>query len=297
MRITSGRLGAALVAAVLATLVLDAEQSQQAAPPAGARSAQAGRGRGGGGFRQPDPIDFQEHDGWVSMFDGKTLNGWSGDSNWKVEDGAITIESSCEHPTGTIYLVWQGGETQDFELKLEMKGTGNINSGIQYRGWIVPPPQRQGAGRGRGNDSPCPSGQPRGTPASADPAEAKWNMAGPQFDFDAANHYTAQFYEQSTGRGIVAWKGQAVRTEEGKNPRLIATLGEPAVIDSYFKPNEYNDLHLVAVKNHYTHILNGHVISILVDEDKSKFKASGLIALEVESTGKLFVRNIWLKRL
>lgn len=292
MRMLGAHVGTALAAAALATLVLHGQQQ----PP------QQGRGRGGGGFRQPDPMDFQEHDGWVSLFDGKTLNGWSGDSNWKVEDGAITIESSCEHPTGTIYLVWQGGETQDFELKLEMKGTGDINSGIQYRGWIVPPRSSSAApagarGRGRGNDTPCPSGQPRGTPASADPAEAKWNMAGPQFDFDAANHYTAQFYEQSTGRGIVAWKGQAVRTEEGKNPRLIATLGEPAVIDSYFKPNEYNELHLVAVKNHYTHILNGHVISILVDEDKSRFKSSGLIALEVESTGKLFVRNIWLKKL
>jgi len=122
-------------------------------------------------------------------------------------------------------------------------------------------------------------------------------MAGPQFDFDAGNRYTGQFYEQSTGRGIIAWKGQAVRTEQGKNPRLIATLGEPAVIDSYFKPNEYNELHLIAIGNHYTHILNGHVISILIDEDASKFKKSGILGLEVESTGKLFVKDIWLKKL
>ena len=38
----------------------------------------------GGGFRQPDAIDFSEHDGWTSLFDGKTLNGWSGDAYWKV---------------------------------------------------------------------------------------------------------------------------------------------------------------------------------------------------------------------
>jgi len=242
------------------------------------------------------------------LFDGQSLKGWSGDDNWKVEDGAITIESTCEKPTGTIYLVWQGGDTQDFELKLEMKGTGSINSGIQYRGWIVPPrqpapapaggaaPPGGGRGPGRGNQGPCASGAPRGTPPDA-AIEAKWNMAGPQFDFDAGNRYTGQFYEQSTGRGIIAWKGQAVRTEQGKNPRLIATLGEPAVIDSYFKPNEYNELHLIAIGNHYTHILNGHVISILIDEDASKFKKSGILGLEVESTGKLFVKNIWLKKL
>src|SRR5215471_4177487 len=94
----------------------------------------------GGGFTEPDPIDFNDHTGWTSMFDGKTLNGWDGDkSYWKIQDGAIFVESTCERPTGTIYLVWQGGEAADFEMKLEMKGTGNINGGIQYRGWIVPP--------------------------------------------------------------------------------------------------------------------------------------------------------------
>ena len=122
-------------------------------------------------------------------------------------------------------------------------------------------------------------------------------MWGAQYDFDAANRYTGQFYEQSTGRGIVAWKGQAVRTEQGRNPRLVASLGEPAVIDSYYKPDEWNQLHIIAVGNQMTHILNGHVISILIDEDASKSRKSGLIGLEVEATGKLFTRNISLKKL
>src|SRR5262245_61326040 len=160
-------------------VVLSAQQ--QPAPPAGGQAQTAGqqgagalgapgqgRGRGGGGFRQPDPIDFQEHDGWTSLFDGKTLNGWSGDQNWKVEDGAITIESTCEKPTGTVYLVWKGGEAADFELKLEMKGTGNINGGVQYRGWIAPRPQR-GGGAGRAGGAPGGSG---GGPAGAAPAGA-----------------------------------------------------------------------------------------------------------------------------
>src|ERR1700744_5242315 len=85
-----------------------------------------GRPRGGG-FTHPEPVNFDDHTGWTSLFDGKTLNGWSGDSNWKVENGAIVIESSCEKPTGTIYLVWQGGEPAGFELKLEMKGEGDID--------------------------------------------------------------------------------------------------------------------------------------------------------------------------
>ena len=307
------RIAAATTLAFLAAGVMVDSQT-----PAATGQLPAGQGRGrGGGFRQPDPIDFQEHDGWVSLFDGQTLKGWSGDQYWKVEDGAITIESTCEKPTGTVYLVWQGGEAADFELKLEMKGTGNINGGVQYRGWIAPRPERgagpggasaqsggapgavaaPGAGGpGRGPQGPCPSGAPRGTPP--DPkTEDQWNMWGAQYDFDAGNRYTGQFYEQSTGRGIIAWKGQVVRTEAGKNPRLLATLGEPAAIDAIYKPNDWNELYIVAIGNQMTHLLNGRVISILVDEDAARFRRSGQIGLEVEATGKLFTRNIWLKKL
>ena len=305
------------VSALALAGLLFAQQQPPAPPPAGQGQGQAaaqgqGRGRGGGGFRQPDPIDFDDHDGWTQLFDGKTLNGWSGDSNWKVEDGAITIEPTCEKPTGTVYLVWQGGDASDFELKLRMKGTGQINGGVQYRGWIgphTPPPQRAAPpagtapaaggpppGAGRGNQGPCPSGAPRGTPT--DPtSEDQWNMFGAQYDFDAGNRYTGQFYEQGTGRGIIAWKGQVVETQAGKNPRLLATLGDAASIDAIYKPNDWNELTIIAVGNQMTHLLNGRVLSVLLDNDASKFHGSGKIGLEVEATGKLFTKDIWLKKL
>ena len=238
-----------------------------------------------------------------------------------------------------MYLVWKGGEAADFELKLEMKGTGSINGGVQYRGWIAPRPQRGGgpevlAARLRercarsgtapaGGAAPrpprrarrlpaAPPGVPVARPRQSGPvpercaarhaariakSEEQWNMWGAQYDFDAGNRYTGQFYEQSTGRGIVAWKGQVVRTEKGKNPRLLASLGEPAVIDSYYKPNEWNELHIIAIGNTLTHILNGHVLSVLIDEDPTYLRKSGVIGLEVEATGKLFTRNISLKKL
>jgi 3-keto-disaccharide hydrolase len=271
-------MGGAWAIALLCAAGLSAQQ--QPAPPAGGQQAPAagqqpagapgatgqGRGRGGGGFRQPDPLDFQENEGWTSLFDGKTLNGWSGDSNWKVEDGAITIESTCEKPTGTVYLVWKGGEAADFELKLEMKGTGNINGGVQYRGWIAPRPQRGGgAGRGagqpgaaagggapagapaapaggaaggapgaqaaggppagagqggfggRGNQAPCPSGAPRGTPPDA-ASEEQWNMWGPQYDFDAGNRYTGQFYDPPAAASL---RGR----DRSSGPKKERTLG------------------------------------------------------------------------
>jgi hypothetical protein len=280
-------------------------QSQQ--PPAGAPAAGApgpGRGRGGGGFRQPDPIDFEDHTGWTQMFDGSSLNGWDGDkAYWSVVDGAITSESTCERPTGTIYLVWQGGEAADFEMKVQMKGTGaQVNSGIQYRGAIQPPrePRAPGAGgpgggRGRG-PATCPSGQPRGTPPDQ-AGQAKWNMLGAQFDFDGQNRYSGQYYEQATGRGIVAWRGQVVRTEEGKSPRLLATLGDRDELGGYVKVDDWNQLHIIARGTQMTHIINGHVMSILIDDDPTKFRKSGIIGFEIEGTGKIAIKDIWIKKL
>jgi hypothetical protein len=281
-------------AALLAAGILLSQQP----PPAGAPGP--GRGRGGGGFRQPDPIDFADRTGWISMFDGSTLAGWDGDkAYWHVVDGAITVESTCEKPTGTIYLVWQGGEAADFEMKLEMKGEGaRVNSGVQYRG-AIQEPRPPGAGRGgggRGPQGPCASGQPRGTPPDQ-AGQAKWNMLGAQFDFDGQNRYSGQYYEQATGRGIIAWRGQVVRTEEGKSPRLLATLGDKDELGGYVKVEDWNQLHIIARGTQMTHIINGHMMSILIDDDPTKFRKTGLIGFEIEGTGKISIRNVWLKKL
>jgi hypothetical protein len=280
-----------------AALCLASAIAQAPAPPAA--SAAQGRGRGGGGgFRQPDPIDFNDHAGWTQMFDGTSLNNWDGDfSYWKVENGAIVAESTCEKPTGTIYIIWKGGTAADFEMKLEMKGEGAlINSGVQYRGAILPPRPAAPAGPARGPQGPCPSGQPRGTPPSRE-SQAKWDMLGAQFDFDGRNNYTGQFYEQATGRGIIAWRGQVVHTEEGKAPRLLATLGDKDALAGYVKIEDWNQLHIIARGNTMTHIVNGHVMSVLIDDDATKFRKDGLIGFEIESFGKISIRNIWLKKL
>jgi hypothetical protein len=290
--------------AALVFLGVAVSQQPPANPAAGAPGGRGGRG--GGGFRQPDPIDFADNTGWTQMWDGSTFKEWDGDfSYWKIDGGAIVVESTCEKPTGTIYLVWKGGEAADFEMKLEMKGEGaNVNSGVQYRGAIIKPreaPGRAGApggagGRGRGPQGPCPSGAARGTPPSRE-SQAKWDMLGAQFDFDGRNRYSGQYYEQATGRGIIAWRGQVVRTEEGKNPRLLAMLGNPDELGGFVKIEDWNQLHIIARGNTMTHIINGHVMSVLIDDDATKFRKSGLIGVEIEGTGKISLRNLWLKRL
>jgi Domain of Unknown Function (DUF1080) len=301
--------------------------SQQAAAPGAAPPA----GRGGFG-RGAIPFEYSDNEGWISLFDGETLNGWDGDTRfWSVKDGAIYVEPTCEKPTGTIYLIWKGGEPSDFMLKFESKGTGNVNGGVQFRSYVTADdnvalryPGRGGGGTpvgaaaGRGGPGgagrgPAGPGGPgaqagRGGPGGRGPQcanpgtppsaaeKAKWDMAGPQFDFDANNRYPGQYYEQSSSRGIAASPGQVVLAEPGQR-RLLATIADKATLDSWFKKDDYNEFLLVAKGHTSTMYMNGHLISVFIDNDPNYFRASGKIGLEVESTGAYFTRNIFLKRM
>jgi hypothetical protein len=247
-------------------------------------------------FVQPEPINFNDHDGWVQIFDGKTLSGWDGRSDiWHVEDGALVAESSPEHPSGTTNIIWTGGQPANFELKLEMKLEGSgANGGVQYRSARVAPKAR-----------PLP---PDLTPEQRARREqeqanaqknAKWNVSGYQADLDFANQYSGQLYEQDSPRGIIAWRSQVVATEPGKKPTLLATLGTSDDLKSVIKPGEWNQVEIIADGNTLTHIINGRVMSVLVDTDPEFSRAKGIIAFEIEGPGnvKISHRNVWLKKL
>ena len=247
-------------------------------------------------FVQPEPINFDDHEGWVQIFDGKTLNGWDGRSDiWHVEDGAIVGESSPEHPSGTTNIIWGGGEPANFELKLEMKLEGSgANGGVQYRSFKVAPKM-----------NPLPADLTPEQRARREQEQAlarknaPWNVSGYQADFDFANKYTGQLYEQDSPRGIIAWRSQVVATEPGKKPTLLATLGGSDDLKSAIKPGEWNQVEIIADGNTLTHIINGRVMSVLVDTDPKFSRAKGIIAFEIEGPGKVKIshRNVWLKTL
>ncbi|SKA92788.1 putative membrane-bound dehydrogenase domain-containing protein [Prosthecobacter debontii] len=79
----------------------------------------------------------------VSLFDGKTLDGWDYDpSIWRVEDGMITGGSTTEKIKQN-YFICTNRSYQNFDLKMKIKcsgdpTTGLINSGIQIRSLRVP---------------------------------------------------------------------------------------------------------------------------------------------------------------
>ena len=263
-------------------------------------SAQQQHPAAGSHFTQPEPIDFSNHEGWTQIFNGKNLDGWDGSPDvWHVEDGAIVGESSSEHPSGTTNIIWRGGEPANFELKAEMKLEGpGANGGIQYRSSNVPPsPLRIPASRlAQMTNEQRQQSQQREALAKK---YAKWNIRGYQADFDYANRYTGQLYEQGTPRGIIAWRGQMVETDPGKKPRLLAVLGSSDDLKSFIKPGEWNQVEVVADGSTLIHIVNGHVMAILVDTDPAFSQRKGLIAFEIEGGGmvKISHRDVWLKKI
>jgi hypothetical protein len=73
-------------------------------------------------------------EGWLRLFDGHTLFGWeiTGRANWRVEDGAIVVDSGDQCLLCTS-LPWQ-----DYELTLEFKADPGTNSGVFLRTPMTP---------------------------------------------------------------------------------------------------------------------------------------------------------------
>ena len=73
-----------------------------------------------------------KRDGWVSIFNGTTLEGWKvnepgGSGNFKVENGAIVGTGGKNH------LYYMGEQYQNFELKIDVKINNDGNSGLYVK--------------------------------------------------------------------------------------------------------------------------------------------------------------------
>lgn len=124
---------------------------------------------------------------------------------------------------------------------------------------------------------------------------AQWDLNGPQADFDANNNFSGMFYEQG-GRGIISGPGHALLAEAGKPVQDLGTIADKATLDSWFHKDDWNQFMIVA-RGHVTSIyMNGHLVTLFIDNDPNYFRASGRIGAEVESTGEYWVRNIYLQR-
>jgi uncharacterized protein (TIGR03067 family) len=201
--------------------------------------------------------------GFKSLFNGTDLSGWEGlNQFWSVQDGVITGRTTKENPAkGNTFLVWKGGDVDDFELRLSYKLTpggehGFANSGVQYRSKIVDPNY--------------------------------FVVGGYQGDMEAGKMFSGILYEER-GRGILAQRGQkVVITADPNDPNkpkinVVGTLGDSAEIQSHIKSDGWNDYVIIAKGNHLQHFINGLPTIDVTDEQTSKAARSGIMALQLHA--------------
>jgi len=219
-------------------------------------------------------IDFANHEGYTSLFDGSTLTGWEGQPGlWSVEGGAIVGETAKDMFVSwafpNTFLINRGITAKDFDLKLEIKVEKGGGSGIQYRSSVGTQPGKE---PGKANEGRDP----------------RWSMIGPQADFwfpvnEQAKDYSGQLYSQNTGLGTIAWRGQVVQSLPGKGPQrpqLLGIIGDRDTLGADVNDGAWNQYTIIARGGVILHILNGQLMALLVDDDPaSSNNVSGIFGL------------------
>lgn len=227
----------------------------------------------------------QNRNGFVQIFDGKTLNGWEGDpAYWRVENGNLVGEiTPATLLKRNSFIMWRGGMPADFELTLEFRITKAGNSGINYR--------------------------------SEELKDMPYALKGYQADIDGANRYTGQNYEER-GRTTLAYRGQKVIIKEQNEPKLqgsvqskvknnawtesivTGSLGNSDSLRNHIKSEDWNECHLIVRGNHLQHYINGILMSDVTDYDKVNGKLKGVLGVQVHvgPPMKVEYRNIMIKQ-
>jgi hypothetical protein len=205
-----------------------------------------------------------DSDGFQPIFDGRSLGGWEpGDASyWSVEAGAIVGRITRERPCNTNqYLVYQGGELADFELKLEsrLNGEGGINNGFQFRSRVLP----------------------------------DHDVCGYQMDNNLQTPWLVRLYDEF-GRHDLALRGQ--RTVFDETGARTTTRLEPEA-PAWFKLEDWHKYHLVCVGPRLTLYVNGRLAAEVVDHDRRRQELQGMLALQLHSGPPTVVqfRNLRLK--
>lgn len=231
-------------------------------------------------------VSAADEPGFESLFDGQSLGKWDGNPMfWRVENGAIVGETAADKQPAdkkNTFLIYRGGEFGDFELRFRYKVEG-FNSGIQYRS--------------------VDNGDFHVSGLQAD-FEAQWQTDKAKPDQAPFDKFSGMFFEEG-GRMFMGQRGDVVivraNKEAPKKPRIekIGTVGDPRELEQAIKRDDWNDYTVIARGNHFTHIINGRVMSIGIDEDELNFRKSGHLALQLHSGRpmKIEVKDIRIREM
>jgi hypothetical protein len=200
---------------------------------------------------------------------------------WSVKDGALHAQSTPEKVVGGVipgntFLIWKG-KVRDFELKVDYRFVGSGNSGVQIRSRM--------------------SGPERGV-------ERPWGVSGYQLDMvTEGGPGSGVFYTEGGGFGLTQ-QGRAMRAFERPDRtvqmRTIGSLGT-SVADAIKPGPAWNTYHIIAHNNLIVAFINGRMVAMLVDDNRSgpQYAQDGLLALQMHS-GQPFAiefKNVYLKEI
>jgi len=195
-----------------------------------------------------------------SLFNGKDLTGWDGDSRlWSVKDGVIHGETTSDiKANGNTFLVCQGGQFKDFELRLSFRCNATNNSGIQYRSKHI------SEGRVRN----------------------KWVVRGYQHEIrnqDKLPSVSGFIYDEGGRRGRACLVGEKAVWNPETKKTVVDTLIDQEAFQKLFKLNNWNDVVIIARGNHIQHYLNNRLILDFTDKDPKLALLEGIVAVQLHA--------------
>ena len=236
------------------------------------------------GCRTAKNTGAKDADGFVQIFDGKTLNNWVGDSTyWRVEDsclvGVVTPATLLKRNT---FIIWQGTMPENFEIRVQYKVSAEGNSGINYR-----------------------SEKMEGFP---------YALKGYQADLNGANTYTGSNYEErrrttlasigeKTVLPAIAVSPDSLQAHIANNqwlPKIVTgSLGNAATLTASIRNDDWNDYRVVVQGNHMQHYINGVLMSDVTDNDTVNRRFTGYLGVQVHvgPPMRIAYKNFRLKKL
>ena len=215
--------------------------------------------------------DEEKSEGFVLLFDGKSLDGWDGDRNiWSVVDGAIVGQTEAEGPKKLDYntfLTYQKKEFGNFILRFDIRLSEAGNSGIQYRSWMMP---------------------------NAEP----YRVVGYQADFDGKHTHSGILYGEGFG-GILCKRGEETSLGDQRKPQVVRQIADSGALKEKLKVEDWNAYEVTADGFTFTNKINGHLMSVCTDKDEATRKEKGLLAIQAHKGPpmKVEVRNIRIKEI
>lgn len=218
--------------------------------------------------------DRRAEAGFQKIFNGHDLAGWEGEPVlWFVQDGAITGQTTPEHPAKrNTFLIWTNGTVGDFELRCWFKiepnnGQGFANSGIQYRSKVLDP--------------------------------SYWVVGGYQADMEAGPNYTGTLYEEGSPRGTMAFRGEKVVWDKDCKKQVTGSLGQADELQAVIQRGQWNQYVIIAKGNHLQQFINGKLMVDVTDECEAKRAQTGVLALQLHAgpAMKVQFKDLRIKKL